>query len=352
MILEGFARLYYKETRLDQITKTIAPHEERIWFGRPDYQGIFFGEEVVHNSMGLRTNKKIEGADLIVFGASPSYGWGVRYSETYSFLLEKRFDNRVTVLNSSNIGYSSYQGKKILKDILARVKPKVVLISYVINDVDRYRFIQNSNSSDSLVKKMSTLERFSYFLNENLVLGKFIRSNFKGREYLPSPGESRVNINDYKSNYIEMIKAARKVGVIPVLMKMPVNLHLNKISTKLRNFLKENKCIHLMNDSKHLFECISKKVSFSESSMLTNEIRKIFAINSSRQTEKYHQILDQIGKEYDVTVIDAVSKFKKSSKYLFLDKKEDPIHPNPLGHEILADLIYKNIKSLYLGDSQ
>ncbi|MCA9404619.1 MAG: hypothetical protein KC897_12600, partial [Candidatus Omnitrophica bacterium] len=96
---------------------------------------------------------------VICLGASPTFGWGVQQQETYAQDLERRLQsgsgsNRVEVINAGQIGYSSYQGVRYFQDVILPLRPDIITVSYVINDVDKYRFYQNNMVADSAVQQL------------------------------------------------------------------------------------------------------------------------------------------------------------------------------------------------------
>ena len=342
MAIEVSVRFFYPETRLDKITKIIEPHSIRFWRGKPHFKDEFFDAYVEHNSLGLRAREDISDTDILVLGASPSYGWGVEFEKIYSSLLEQILNVKVT--NASNIGYSSFQGNLLLNDILKFTKPKIVLIAYVINDVDRYRFFSNNQQSDIEVK-YSESTNTRQFIENNYFTGKLLRNLLSSEEQLPTPGKVRVNETEYRLNISEMIKIVRSSGSVPILLKMPVMLHESNISVSFENYLKRVNCKQYLNSDEKLYACLRKNEGESGHKFSLNELRKVMAMNSSRRTIEYHNILDRLAEKLNIPIVNPVNIFHESDEYLFLDENLDPIHPNSKGHKIIAELIIKEIIS-------
>jgi lysophospholipase L1-like esterase len=345
VIIEVSVRLFYPETRLDKITKIIEPHSIRFWRGKASFKDKFFDAYVEHNSLGLRAREDISNTDLLVLGASPSYGWGVEFNEIYSSLLERKLNTLkkdVKVTNASSIGYSSFQGNLLLKELLEISKPKIVLIAYVINDVDRYRFFSNNHLSDVEVEHNESGDT-RQFIENNYFTGKLLRNLLSSEEKLPTPGKVRVNETEYRKNISEMIKAVKSVGGIPILLKMPVMLHENNVSLDFQNYLRSINCKQFLNSDEKLYNCLKNNESASRYMFSENELRKVMAMNSSRRTVEYHNILDRLAEKYKISIINPVRAFRESDEYLFLHENLDPIHPNPKGHKIISELIYNEI---------
>jgi lysophospholipase L1-like esterase len=341
-LIELIARTIYPETRLDKITKIIEPHSKRFWRGKPNYQGIFFDAMVKHNSLGLRSREDISKTDILVLGASPSYGWGVEYKKIYSSLIEEKLKVRVT--NASNIGYTSFQGKLLLNDLLSRTKPKIVIIAYVINDGDRYRFFSNGQTGDREVIPSRSMG-IQQFIERNYYTGKLIRNLLKPNDYLPLPGKIRVNNTDYEDNISKMISAVKDIGSTPILLKMPVMLHENTLSENFVEFLKKYDCYDDLDSDEKLYSCLTAHKNIWNDGFSQNELRKVMAMNSSRRTLAYHEILDKLAEDFQIPIVNAIEKFALSPDYLFLHKNIDPIHPNEKGHEVISKMVIDEIRS-------
>jgi lysophospholipase L1-like esterase len=69
--------------------------------------------------------------------------------------------------------------------------------------------------------------------------------------------------------------------------------------------------------------------------------------------DRYNRIMEQVARSENVPLVDVVSLFSRYAAshnvYLFNDPKNDPIHPTPLGHRLIANelatVIRKNIPS-------
>ncbi len=333
-IIEGTSYLFYSPTRLEQIQEILEPHPDRFWRGKPNYKGTFFGAKVQHNKFGLRAKDKKD-VDILVMGGSPSYGWGVAHDKTYSYLVGKKLGK--TVINGSMVGYSSYQGKKLLKEVFDYFSPKLVTISYVINDVDHYRFYRNQLQSDSNVPrefKESSLGliRSLYTLK---VLQKLIAMD---QESLPMPNKIRVDIFEYRQNLIEMTQFIRSRNAKVLFVKFPVNLP-DKLEDKEVLKLLPKECNISKLPTREFYIC-SKKANLKP-----NNLRKLMAVSSSLKAKAYNKVMQDLGNELGVVVVDAASAFNNSKEYLFIDPKLDPIHPNEKGHELLSKVIVDSLRN-------
>lgn len=327
--IEMAAMAFYSPTRLDQIKEILEPHPKRFWRGKVNYKGRFFGAPVKHNHFGMRA-KAEKGADVLVLGGSPSYGWGIPFDKTYSKLLEANLPGK-TVVNGSMVGYSSYQGKELLKEVFDHYSPSVVTISYVINDVDHYRFFGHSPDSDKDAPKDNLSSSVLMKLKTIKLLSSLISK-------MPEPNRTRVSERDYEDNLLEMIKFIRGKSSKVVLIKFPVNLPDKIDDPEIKTLLPKNCSLTTMT-SRELYKCLDGRLS-------DNDLRKLLAINSSLKAKRYNQVLESIGSREGIPVVDAVRAFSLEKDYLFIDKKLDPIHPNEKGHKIIADILSPVVEEL------
>jgi len=116
---------------------------------KPEMETAFLGKEVKTNAHGFRISnqpKRIEfkGNEEIVIvgiGDSTMFGWGVNYNETYLNRLEnllnsKKGNKNFIIKNLSVPGYNSEQELATLKVKALSTKPKIILLHYDHNDPD------------------------------------------------------------------------------------------------------------------------------------------------------------------------------------------------------------------------
>lgn len=116
------------------------------WRLRSGLKVEFFGAEVITDATGRRVGSQSKismgEAGVFLFGPSSAFGWGVSAEEAYGALADPM------VNNLSQIGYSSEQGLRLVSE--AKVPAgSVVIFSYGINDLDRFRFLFASPSDDA-----------------------------------------------------------------------------------------------------------------------------------------------------------------------------------------------------------
>ena len=314
ILMEGGSRLAYTPTHLDKIMAILEESNSNFWKVRGNLDLMFFGANIKTNSHGFRVTPGEENwatskVRLAVLGASPSFGWGVENDQTYSSTIFRQSDKKISVKNFSQVGYSSFQGPYVL-DIALRAKPTHVLLTYVINDLDYYRFFYSQNIPDKEVVTSSNLTTVIREFIRKLTLPKLLLSKLstsqKGSKYIER--ETRVSISDYISNISRMVNITKKAGITPILVKFPVNIPTLKSS---RNNTKE---------------------------IQSNKIRK--------RSYLYNQKLEKYAKENNISLIDFTKVVNQSKKYLFLDPNGDTIHPNTLGHSLFANEVLEYFRKI------
>ena len=162
--LELGARLVHTPGHLDRILALLRQDSRLFWRNRPGLDTRFFGAAVRTDGRGFRIGppgrRAATGSPLVVcMGASPTFGWGVPQGETYCNLLQKALSKglgrSVTTLNAGMIGHTSHQGRLLLLSDLLRLRPALVTVPYVINDIDRYRFFRSNGRPDRLLSPRS-----------------------------------------------------------------------------------------------------------------------------------------------------------------------------------------------------
>jgi lysophospholipase L1-like esterase len=312
------------QSRLDKILAVLERSPNLIWKQRPNLKTIFFKEEIITDGLGLRNKIKLDSKNktrMVVLGASPSFGWGVPQSETYAKRIEKYFSNKLEVINAAHIGHSSYQGLEFLKQNIEILKPDIISIPYVINDVDRFRFFEHSNKADHermapnsfAIQIVNYLNKFETTRLIRTVLKKlplsYPTTSNKAKNLTP-----RVPLKEYEKNLREFITLSKIHNFKIIFIKMPVNLPL-KYPSKL-----------------------SKK---------NIELKQIQSIKAARDSLEYNRSLEKIALTNLLPLVDIVSTFREyEGEYLFVDKKFDTIHPNSLGHSLISKAIIHHLEHM------
>lgn len=395
---EIVSRLIFPETILGKITFILKQDPVLFWRQKPNIKVRFQGKEIKTDWMGLRNKnltqqKKTNTTRIICLGASPTFGWGVNYEDTYPCQLEKLLNQNTSinfeVINAGEIGYSSYQGLLFLKNEVSRLDPDVITVSYVLNDIDKYRFFRSNSLSDKQLKPLNscvvTLMNIIHHSNLARVLERFASrlkysksKYFDNSEVIYLPGISRVSLSDYQNNLQEIIDFSHRKSIKLILVKMPVNLpsadQLPELKTQESKAIFDQGMINLANQRYdiaiecllnslkinpylgdayyYLGICYEKKGEFNTAKSYFRKARWSEIFRCGLEGRLYNNMMKIVANKNNVPLADIVSAFGKHDKEdLFIDLKHDPIHPNASGHKIIALEIYNTLIRDILGKS-
>lgn len=104
---------------------------------------------------------------ILAIGDSNTFGWGVPTDMTFTEVLDDLLPD-IDVINLGVIGYSSFQGYKVLETYFDRFKPSLVVVSFNFND---RRFVVSEADEDADTKfAHDMLMRQMSVFQENLYL--------------------------------------------------------------------------------------------------------------------------------------------------------------------------------------
>lgn len=134
------------ENLVDGYDKYFIYDPDLFWRLKPDSRvekpDIMFNG-IIANSKGIRADweELPEGRHIVCLGDSSTFGYGLPMKETWPFQLQKQLRNNgfndVTVINTGVPGYSSYQGKVMLRRIKEQyetLNPYYVIAMFGWND--------------------------------------------------------------------------------------------------------------------------------------------------------------------------------------------------------------------------
>jgi lysophospholipase L1-like esterase len=225
------------------------------------------------NSMGYRGDEMTVTPDpstvrVACIGDSWTFGMPVGQDQTYpsrvaAWLRQGRPDTRYEVENFGVLGYSSFQGLRLLKTRVLDFHPQVVVIAFGMNDseVAGYRDKDVTNGAihrSLMVRARQTakdaaehIEGYKFLNYEALVMtfrpkpiSDYLKAQPGPKTAVPVDYDSlepwtRVSPHDYESNVREMIRLAREQGAAVVLVDnelwsgSPYRATLKKIASEL-----------------------------------------------------------------------------------------------------------------------
>jgi len=190
----------FHEDEVSRITAILRQDTELFWTQKPGLNTEFAGTPLKTNALGFRGRepgpKRAGVKRIVIMGASPAFGWGVREEDSYAALLESaltKAGKETEVINASIIGYSSWQGLKLLDMTITGLQPDLLIFAYGVNDVDKYRFFRTSDLGDKeLGPKSAVMTAAENFLGSSRFVALYRRLLFRllgiNRDLYGAPG--------------------------------------------------------------------------------------------------------------------------------------------------------------------
>lgn len=323
--------------------RVLQQHSTWGWQSQANLNTTFEGRPLVTDSNGFRiedVSKTInfQHLELLTLGPSSAFGWGVDADKTYTALVGKNIN--VSYLNASQIGFSTEQGRILWEKFLQNRLPnlKYVLISYGINDLDRFRFYDHSfvNDLDYFSKSSAPGEIGQSKFNSNITTAFHL---FKDEVALKLDCSSivemkqRLTIDESEQVLLKLITNLKKKNVKVFVLSSPY------IEMQIRQEYRRA-------DLEMYYKSAQLAAGRGECAEALDFLRAAKKLEPWRvqhdvvlQTER----LRKISNEQGVVFIDAYSILNKLSPQK--DYFVDPVHPSNEGHKKIADYILEKIKS-------
>ena len=387
LLAEVITRLAIPSTHLDNILEILRRDRDLFWRQRADLATRFAKVEIRTDGRGFRIGDRAERIPerkapgrvrVVCMGASPTFGWGVPFKDTYSQrlqeLLRRDFGLAADVVNAGMIGYSSHQGVRLLASDILPTQPDLVMVSYVINDIDKYRFFGSDGRPDrdvpipsaALIGLQNALDhsRFYRLFQKVFLTSLHRRASFDGRPVeIFRPRSVRVPPDEYRDNLARLVRLAKAHGAGIVFLVMPVNLpeppdvpEGDRAST--RDLADRGIALAEAGKYREALEPLSRAVErdpylseahyflgvchrrLGESWLAEESFTATMKSESYRcgaDGLRYNRIMREAAAELQVPLVDAAAAFRNHpEEYLFNSPMEDPIHPNARGHALIA----------------
>jgi len=349
-------------TILSQIQEILKEDQDLFWRQEAGLDSVFQGKFLKTNSLGLRNREIREQKDpqtvrIVCLGASPTFGWGVESTDNYPYKVEKKLnkaEQKFEVINAGQIGYSTFQGIAFFKKYLLSYQPDIVTVSYILNDIDRYRFYRNEGLTDKelspgnflgVTLRNFFLRRRLSFLFKRTVLSvaslsdRFMMKSLK-RQY--NLAKVRVPLSEYELNLEKMVYICSTKKIKLIFMKMPVNLSLPKLNDQELEYLKDNENLSLYYYNQGCD--YEKKEDYRAARQAFEKARNCIAFDCQRESFFYQKIMGDVARRNKLPLIDVALAFTvQRGDGRFFNGPSDPIHPSPKGHTLIAELLYDEI---------
>lgn len=271
---------------------------------------------------------------MLTLGPSSAFGWGVKNEQTYTSLSAKAINTRS--INASGIGHSIMQGQLMWNKIKNDVHPDFVLISYGVNDLDKFRFFDADSINDKTffqaeprALRLDKLKLPSDFL---VVLSLVIRQlthTLQCDQLINFP--QRVEWQDYKEVLTNMINEMRSRRIRPVLINTPFYLASPDPKFNEQLIIKAYAEVSALASKQQCSEA-HEKLKYAKSLEPFSISHKIILLNKK---------LKDFANFENITLVDTYSILSGANAK---ENFYDPVHPSAKGHKLIADEIVKLIQ--------
>ena len=158
---------------------------------------------------------------VAALGDSCTFGFRVSDGETYPAQLEADLRGhgmpRAAVVNYGVPGYTSFQGRRLLAEVLARTRPDFVLLGFGANDLEL-----DVASDAAKAARISPLRLRVYTALNHLATARLLEHRPRANRTDPEHAAAtpRVSPAEFRENLLAMIRAARGAGARVILLDL------------------------------------------------------------------------------------------------------------------------------------
>lgn len=313
----------------------------RIYEATPNTTGRGWGTEISINSHGFRGNEyaveKPPGIfRIVVIGDSIAFGNGLVAGTEFPAVLEKQYreaGQAVEVLNLALGGYDTLQEIATLEDIGLKFKPDLVILAYCINDIGvasgNAHYIESLKKYQSPLYKLRTAQLIQIQIDRIMMIRYTEKANDKQQFYI-TYRDQLADISD------DSELAARQDHLQRILASSPAKYPFTYDYTD---------AVHVqrLRFSLQKLHALQQASGFRAMAVMTP-----YLLEDEISQPAYEAVYGIVAHEFErlgIPLIDFYSPFKKAGLSSLLNKKNDGVHPNASGHEIIAKEIYRTIST-------
>ncbi|MBL7688819.1 MAG: SGNH/GDSL hydrolase family protein [Bdellovibrionaceae bacterium] len=329
---EGLTRVWVKHRgdALHRARRVITADPAYSWRQRAHLDTEFEGAPLITDATGFRqlSAEPRRAVDVVTIGPSSAFGWGVRAEDTYTEVAAR--DTGLIGFNAGQIGYSLTQGRRLYQELRndSRIKDaKIVIISYGINDLDRFRFFgsQHASTEDDeayFARDFQSDIRWERFATGSSFFELLVRSknelNYATNCGVTSPPSLRLSPSKFGASLQKLIAEIRADNRTPILVNTPYRRHPTDVDDTSDIAYRNSARAHEQGHCREAREWVLKARSAEPERV-------------SRDVVKLNSVISQVGAAETVPVVDAYRILGDDSALYF-----DPIHPSTEGHRRLA----------------
>lgn len=277
--------------------KLFQQDEELFWKTIPDTE--YTNGQGFRGEQDVAVENRNDAVRILILGDSCSFlGRKLYVDFLYDQLAKDYPTTRFEIINASVPGYTSFQGRKIIKRLM-QYKPHYACIYFGWND----HWILPSGYSD----------QFHFDLIHNFKVVQLARITWAR---LTETRDYRVPLDAYQANLTAMVKELKDNNVIPVLIAAPSGYGEKGMP-------------------KWAFQFYQQYYR-----MTADEIKTIPATHKA-----YADVAARVSQNFDTVFVDAPKHFNRISSSMRPFFRSDLIHLTEKGQAALADEIYDQMKA-------
>ncbi len=336
-VLSGILEITFRVAGLGPL-KRYSFSETRLWEYTPNQvTRTNINRKVVRiNSMGLREGeiplKRPEGVfRILVVGDSTSFGYSIDLEDTYIKVLERKLnalpsDRRYQVINAAVNKYDATQERILLEEVGVRYQPNLVLAAFSLNDIrvdnrppipeegpvskEHLEKVRRRIAQVNVIKKSALLSRiYLMYKSLNLVF------EYKKEEGYASKGVWAILSDRYKP-----LTNGNENDVSPII--------------------NENWARTMQEYRKMFAVCRANSADFVTTYIPYGFVLEWPSEGFSRPRNELLRLQEETGARY----IDVLPGIRGAREDLWL--KNDPIHMNEAGFQVVAEALMRELGQL------
>jgi len=206
----------------NELHNIFQPDPELLWKMRPGYE---FGQGFPPlNRQGFRdkdfeTPKEPDSLRVACLGDSVTFGRPeAAYPDLMEDILADKLGRPVEAMNFGVPGYSSFQGRTLLKEVLREYRPDAVIIMFGWND---HWLAKGFSDAEQKGERQEPHERAGPLRSLRIYQAVDLFAVKTRGIMSPRPEKLRVPPDRYRENLASMADMSREAGAIPVLATAP-----------------------------------------------------------------------------------------------------------------------------------
>lgn len=340
VIVESGSYLFLKNTDNPSYrAKRILQSDDQLgWKLQANLNTKFEDKKVVSDDNGFRAESSIatSGNWILTLGPSSAFGWGVESEETYTNLFSQKL--QMPAFNASQIGYSVAQGDRLFQQLLKGMEkpPQYLIISYGVNDLDKFRFYTDNYLPDRVYFDRSLnfpllfkLAPYSNFINLLTLFADESRLKYNCQQ-LGSINQ-RVSPEDFMEYTDKIISEAERLSMKPIIINTPY-------------YLKTKNPDYSLAKIQELYHAVEKTAQQGNCKEALELLAQAKSLEPDRVTEDVQTLNADLENYAAGKGLPYVNAYKLLNTDTIAQNYVDPIHPSAIGHKLIADEISEQLR--------